>query len=241
MHVIDVPASHGWLWIRQAWGIFVNRPALWIALLSGWLLITLTLFFIPLAGAALATMLQPVFFGGLMLAARDQELGRPVAFAHLFTGFRVNGRALMSVGSITLLTEMMILLLMGSLGLGADIPPAAQDERANIQALLQSLEGKEWIIVLGLALVFLVKGVLWFVPPLLVFHPMPVGHALRWSFFAFVSNFSALLIFGILMMLIYVVSIFPWGLGLLVTIPLFAIGNYTSFRGSFSGDYSPGN
>ncbi len=236
MHVIDVPASQGLLWIKQAWAIFVRHPAIWIALLSGWLLITLTLFLIPLAGPALATMLQPVFFGGLMLAARDQDLGRPVAIAHLFAGFRVNGRALMSVGSITLLTEILILLLMGSLGLGADIPPAGQDERANLQALLQSLDGKEWIVLLGLALLLLVKGVLWFVPPLLVFHPMPVGHALRWSFFAFVSNFSALLIFGILMMLIYGVSIFPFGLGLLVSIPLFAIGNYTSFRGSFSGD-----
>lgn len=236
MHVIDVPASHGLLWIKQAWAMFARYPALWIALLSGWLLITLTLFFIPLAGPALATLLQPVFFGGLMLAARDQDLGRPVAFAHLFAGFRVNSRALMSVGSITLLAEILILLLMGSLGLGADIPtgPTNQDQRASLQALLQSLQGKEWIVVLGLALAFLIKGILWFVPPLLVFHPMPVSHALRWSFFAFVSNFSALLIFGILMMLMYMVSILPWGLGLLVTIPLFAIGNYTSFRGSFS-------
>ena len=233
MNVVDVPAAASGAWIKESFALFRTQPTAWISLMSCWLLFTVLVFLlIPLAGPALATMLQPGLFAGFAIAARDQEGGKPVVLAHLFAGFRANGRLLFSVGSVALLAELAVLMLLSLLGFPSTIPFDA-NRMLDVQAYLKLLEGKEWLILLGIVLITLVKGVLWFCPALLAFHQMPVSHALRWSFYAFIANFLPMLLFGIAMSLLFVFAAMPWLLGMLVWMPLYAIAHFASYRQVF--------
>src|SRR5258708_7498967 len=102
MKVVDAGVGAGWHWIVEAAKLLRANPLRWCGLMSVWMLISLGLFFlIPPFTSLIALILQPVFFGGLALAARDQEAGLPVRMGHLFAAFKGSGRALVMVGIAT--------------------------------------------------------------------------------------------------------------------------------------------
>ena len=78
MRVIDVPARVGLVWIKMAFVLFRAQPVGWISLVAAWMLASLGLSLVPFIGTAVAGILQPGFFGGFVIAARDQEAGKPV-------------------------------------------------------------------------------------------------------------------------------------------------------------------
>ena len=236
MQVIDVPARAGAGWIGQAWKMFIGQPVGWISMLSCWALLTVTIFVVvPVIGPAIGTMLQPGLFAGFMIAARDQEKGLPVTVSQLFSGFRFNGRALLALGSITLLAELLAMIILSMLGFPRTMTLEANG-LPNVRAYMEQLDGREWLLFAAPALAMLIKGILWFATPLLAFHPMRVSHAVRWSFYAFIGNFLPMLMLGILMFGIFFLAAIPMLLGLLVAMPIYALVHYVSYRQVFRPD-----
>lgn len=234
MQVVDVPTAQSLLWIRDAWRLFKVAPFAWMGLTAGWIALTLGLLLIPVLGQLAANLLQPIFFAGFMIAARAQESGEVPRMVHLFAAFRVNAVPLISVGTVMFLATLAIIVMMALLGL-PEIPTTA-DGSLDMEGLRTAFSGKEWLIILGLALISLVKGALWFAPPLLAFHKMSAAHAMRWSIYAFVSNFGAVLLYGVLVVVIYALAILPYGAGLFIAMPLMVISNYTSYKAMFRED-----
>lgn len=232
MQVIDVPASAGITWIKLSFAAFRAQPLGWIALVASWLLMTMGMFFVPLIGAAIATILQPGFFAGFVLAARDQEAGQRIGVHQLFAAFRVNGRPLVTLGSITLLAEIMLMVILGLAGLPRSLP-ADSNGMPDIQAYVQLLDGKEWIIMLGFVLMVIIKATLWFTAAILALNQMPATHAIRWSFYALIANFLPMLVFAVLMTFIFMLSALPPFLGMLITMPMYAIAHYVTYRDLF--------
>ncbi len=232
MQVIDVQAMQGGLWIRQAWGYFKAAPLGWMSLVGGWIMVTFGMMFIPLFGPIASNILQPVFFAGLMLACRKQDSGKMPAIPDLFAAFRGNLRALVIVGSVLLGLELLIFVLIETLG----FPVLALSEDGNsinFATFQTSLENNLGPLFLGLALLALLKGALWFAPPLLAFHNMSAAHAMRWSLFAFLSNFSAVFVYSVLIVAMYMLALLPWGAGLFIAMPLMVISNYTGYQAMF--------
>ena len=232
MQVIDVPASAGVTWIKLSFALFRAQPIGWISLAAAWLVTTLGLFFVPLIGAALGTILQPGFFAGFVLAARNQEAGQPVGVHQLFAAFRANGRPLVTIGAITLLAEIMVMIILALLGFPRTIP-ATPDGMPDFQAYTHLLEGLEWMVFMGLAMLMAIKAVLWFTAAILALNMMPATHAIRWSFYALIANFLPMLVFGALMIGIFMLAALPPFLGLLVATPIYAIAHYVSYRDLF--------
>lgn len=232
MQVIDVPASAGFAWIKLSFALFRAQPVSWISLVSVWLLTTLGLFYVPLIGAAVATILQPGFFASFVLAARDQEAGQPVGVHQLFAAFRANGRPLVTIGSITLVAEIIVMLVLGLLGLPRSVY-ADVNGMPDIRAYAQSLDGREWIVIVGFALMVAIKGALWFTAAILALNKMPATHAIRWSCYALIANFVPMLVFGGLMALMFFFAVLPPFLGLVIAMPLYAIAHYVSYRDLF--------
>lgn len=212
--------------------LFRAQPVGWISLVSAWLLASLGLSLVPLIGAAIAGILQPGFFGGFVIAARDQEAGQPVGAHQLLAAFRGNGRALVTIGSITLLANLMVVGILGLLGLPLNITQDG-DGVPDIRAYARALEGKEWMLWLGIALSMSIKGALWFTAAILALNQMPATHAIRWSCYALIANFFPIFVFGAVMTVIFVLAILPFMLGLLVAMPIFAIAHYVSYRDLF--------
>lgn len=232
MQVLDVPKSAGIDWIREAWTIFRAQPLAWLSITSAWVMISFLIMLIPLIGAPAATMAQPGFFAGFVLACRDQEMGKPVMFSHLFAGFKISGRTLIQIGGVSVLAELLVLMSLNAAGFFDGI---AGKKLADLtpELISAALDGKEVMWFSALAILIAIKGVLWFSAALMAHQPMPASHAIRWSFFALVGNFVPLVFFAILMFMLLTVATLPWLLGLLIFFPVYAITHYTSFKAVF--------
>ncbi len=234
MRVNDVSISNGGLWIKEAFAIFRAQPLQWIALMLAWLFVSLGLVaLVPLIGGPISKILQPAFFAGFMLACRDQMAGKRITPAYLFLALRTNARALIAIGGLVLLLEATLALSMSALGFRPEFGTNPDLEAAS-NALRASLEGKAILLIVSTVLASLIMGVFWFVPPLLAFHKMPATHALRWSFFAFLSNLMPMIFFGVLMMALMLLCGLSAGLGFIVVLPLFMISSYTSYNHVFT-------
>ena len=95
-----VAAVRGWRWVARSIEIFARRPLTWIALNLVLLFIASALMLIPVVGGLLFALLTPVFAGGLTLGCRDVDAGKPLLPAHLFAGFQRNAAALVSIGGV---------------------------------------------------------------------------------------------------------------------------------------------
>ena len=230
MKVAEVPASRGAAWLGDAFRLFRGAPLTWIGICTGWIVITFGLMIIPLIGMVASNFLQPVFFASFAICAYKQSAGERITVNDLFTGFRHNVRALINLGALLLLAQLAILVIMAMLGL----PTAnSSDKDFTIAEYVEVLKGKEWILAIGFLLTVAIKGALWFAPPLIAFHGMSTTQAMRWSLYAAVSNLGAMMVYGTVLLGIFIVGLMPWALGLIVVIPLAAISTYVGYREVF--------
>ncbi len=198
---------------------------------AGWIVITLGLLMVPFVGGIAANVLQPVFFASFALAARKQEQGGTIEMGDLFSGFRRPLLPLANLGAILLVAELAIFALLALLGL----PGLATDGEGTVSMadFVREMQGKEWILLVGLVLTALVKGALWFAPAVLAFHDMTTAHAVRWSVYAALSNLGAMLLYGIVLTVAFALAILPWGLGLMLAIPVMIASTYAGYREVF--------
>jgi hypothetical protein len=230
IQVAELRAARGAAWLVEAFQLFRRAPLAWLGLSAGWIAITLALFLIPLIGGVIANFLQPAFFASFAIAAYRQGAGEPIVAADLFAGFKRNMRSLVNLGAVLLLAEIAIFAVMALLGL----PMSSQGgEQFTIGEYAEALRGKEWILLTGLALTALVKGSLWFAPPLISFHGMTAAQAMRWSLFAAIANLGAMALYGVTLFAIFFLALLPWALGLLVVVPMMVISTYIGYRDVF--------
>ena len=235
VRVAEVPASRGARWLGEAFALFRQKPLAWIALCAGWLAITFSLIIIPLVGGVIANFLQPVFFASFAITAYRQAAGERIAMNDLFSGFRRNFRALVNLGALLLLAEIAIFALMAWMGM----PIAGEGEQSfTVQEYVEALRGKEWILAFGFVLTVIVKGALWFAPPLIAFHQMSTTHAMRWSLYAALSNMGAMIVYGACLLGLFFLGAIPWLLGMLVVVPMMVISTFIGYRDVF--EQNPG-
>lgn len=228
--VASIPAKRGARWLVEAFDLFRRKPMAWIGLCAGWLVITFGLILLPLIGGVIANFLQPVFFASFAIVTLRQLHGEKILMGDLFLGFRRNLRPLINLGALLLLSEIAVFALMAALGL----PMAADgDKPFTVNEYVEALRGKEWVLILGFLLTVTVKGLLWFAPPLIALHDMNMTHAIRWSVYACVENFGAMMVYGLALFMIFFAALIPWALGLIIVIPVMAISTYVGYREVF--------
>lgn len=191
-----VPLRHGWLWIRTALPLFARGPLLWmLSVLSYWLALSV-LNLLPWLGSALAVICVPTFSVGFMNISKIFAEGRRPSPIELFTGFKMNTKALIALGAIYFLACLasvsLVSLLDGGLLLDAfqrGKPPAPGVERS--------------LALLGVTYTPIMLAY-WFAPTLCAWQNMSVGKALFFSFFAAVRNWRAMLFYGLMLFLLFV-------------------------------------
>ncbi|HEX6633358.1 MAG TPA: BPSS1780 family membrane protein [Usitatibacter sp.] len=230
VRVAELPASQGALWLAESFRMFRARPVQWLGLTAGWVSITFALLFVPFLGGVIANFLQPAFFASFAIAGHKQSAGEAVPMGDLFSGFRRHMRSQVNLGAILLISEIAIFAIMAAMGL----PMAGEGNQPfTVAEYVQALQGKEWILATGFLLTVLVKGALWFAPPLIAFHGMPTLHAVRWSLYAALANLGAMMVYGAALLGLFFLGLLPWALGLLVVLPMMAISTYVGYRDVF--------
>lgn len=223
----DVAASQGPVWLVGGWRLVRAQPLVWAGLTAGWLLVTLTLLLVPFVGGIASNVLQPVFFASFALAAAKQLQGGRLEMADLLSGFRRPLKPLVNIGAILLVGELAIFALLAYLGLPGFA--AGSEGDVSLAEFANSLRGREWILLVGLVLTAVVKGALWFAPALLAFHDLSTPHAIRWSVYAALSNLGAMVLYGVALVLLTAMAILPWGLGLIVSVPVMAASSFAGY------------
>ena len=210
IRVAELKALRGGAWLGGAFALFRKAPFAWIGLTAGWVAITFSLILLPFIGGVIANFLQPVFFASFAIAAFKQAAGERIAMGELFSGFRRNVRALVNLGLIMMLAQLASVFLMKALGL----PGWPAGQPFDLVAYAELLRESSWIVACGFLLMALASGALWFAPQLVVFHDMSTSHAIRWSVYAALANFGAMLVYGALLVVLLIVAWVPLGIGL---------------------------
>lgn len=226
-----VPIGNGAKWLGDAFRLYFQSPWKWIGVLLLFFVISIASAFIPLS-SVLWTVLWPVLCGGLMFAVHSQRQTGFFTIGNMFAGFGPRFAPLAIVGAVMLvmypILYVTILVFVDAdvasamiLG-GADLDPSRV---MNLDFLLAML------IYLLIALP--VGAATYLAPPLVMLHDMKPGEAIKMSFIAAIKNILPSLLFGVLIMLVILVSVIPFALGLLISLPVAMITIYTMYRDIF--------
>ncbi len=234
-----VPMSNGLSWIGTGWSIFTQAPIAWIVCTIIIFVISVVLGFIPIIGQLISNVLFVVFAGGLMLGCQQQHTGRPFEIGDLFSGFKEKAGPLMIVGLLFIASSILLLIIagilfaifVGSTGLFGAMMSGNQEALTGLFA--GSIMMVLFIGLVMLALTVPIAMALWFAPVLVALQNITPMAALRMSFFASLKNTLPFLVYGIIFFVIFIVAVLPFGLGLLVAIPLVYTSTYAAYRDIF--------
>lgn len=230
------PAGEGASWIGAGWRLFTRAALMWIIAMLILFVLFIVANFIPVVGALVMHILNPVFGAGLMVACASLDRGGEFELEHLFAGFKRNFGSLVIVGIVIGLIELAIVLaFLGIAGLGllGGILTAASGEQAE-QILQASLIPLALGTLVALALMVPVFMAYWFAPALVVLHNVEPLAALRESFMGCLKNILPALVYGVIMLLLSLLVALTLGLGLLVWVPLFFTSTYAAYRDIFT-------
>jgi uncharacterized membrane protein len=239
-----VPSGNGTAWWREGWRLFTASPGVWIAILVLYVVISVLLSFIPVLGSLAATVLAPVFVGGVMIGCRALDRGEALRIEHLFSGFSDRLAPLMIVGLLYLAASFLIVVIVavllfatvGMTGIGAllthDPMHAGMATLATlgVGALLAALLG----LLLGIPLMMAV----WFAPALVALRNDEPVAASKASFDACLRNVMPMLVYSLLGLVFAIGASIPLGLGWLVLAPVFAASVYASYKDIFESTSS---
>ena len=230
MEIRKLNAASGWQWIKQGYALFMKAPLLWVALIVICFFAGALLSAIPVAGDILSSLLMPAVVAGLMTGCRAVEKDEELEIAHLFNGFKQHTSQLVMLGGISLVTQLLILGAMMSVG-GATLVGIliSGQQPEDPMVVMQAFAGAGFAILLGLVLFSILIMAMQFAPMLVYFHNVAPVEALRLSLRGFMANVGPMLVYGLVLILLAVLASIPVFLGWLVLLPVIFTSLYASY------------
>ncbi|RTZ97401.1 MAG: hypothetical protein DSY89_10890 [Deltaproteobacteria bacterium] len=223
-----VSAGRGWKWLTDAYGLFKEHPWIWMGMVAlTYLLLTLSNL-IPLVGPFIGYFLFPVFFGGLMLGARAQYQGDTLRFDYLFAGFSRGRNQLLLLGLLYTLGFIACIIPMAlffgvSFFSGKITPDVISG--GNIFMMLIS-------VLATLALTIPLYMAAWFSSPLIVVNEYSAWPAMKLSFQACRKNIWPFTVYGLVLLLVFMVFTAILGIIMALVVPLM-VGQNSMFPAMF--------
>ena len=228
-------AGDGWTWIAQGWALFARAPLMWVISMVIVFVVMIALSLVPIIGTLAFQVLQAVIAGGFVVACRSLEQGDDFDLEHLFAGFRRRFLPLAIVGLLLLLGWIAIILVFGAF-VGFSILGAFLT--GDPEAMMASMMASVGVIMIGtlvaVGLSVPLMAAYWFAPALVMMHDMKPVEAMKASFFACFRNFVPFIVYGLVMFVALIVAMIPFGLGMLVWVPLAITSTYVAYRRIFT-------
>jgi len=236
---VALPIGNGGGWIASGWRYFRSSPGAWIVVMILMFGINLAANFIPVVGPLAVNFLWPVFMGGLMLGCQAQDQGERFEIGHLFAGFSRNTGQLLLLGlfylGMAVLIGLVMAMIVGSAFTMMD-PEAMQGQDPDL--MLDAMGGGTSILLMVLVVLALTIPMMmaaWFAPALIAIEGMSALAAMKMSFMGCLKNILPFLWYGLLATLLMVVGALPFGLGLLVVVPMLMASTYAAYREIYYG------
>lgn len=228
-----VDAGRGVSWWTEAWALFMKNAGMWVVITLLLMVGGIVLSFIPFLGTLALTLLTPVVAGSCMLAARKTEQGGTLEINDLGLGFKEHMNSLLVIGALNLAASLVIFVVMSILGFGAAMGMGFGAAAHSGAGMLAGFGAIVLALLVGLALFVPLSMALWFAPALVVFRGAAPVSALQASFAACLRNIVPFLLYGIVLFVAAIVASIPFGLGLLVLLPLVMLTTYLAYRDIF--------
>ena len=226
----SVSAGRGAVWISDAWRILRAQPGMWAAALILLFVAYIILSMIPLVNF-FAEFMMPFAVAGIALAADQQRRTGTFELKALMGGFEKHAARLLAVGATTFLAGILFMIVL-AIFLGTDILRMVTGGGQLDPSMMMSM--KFWLAFLvGLALMLPVFCATYLAPQLIVLHDQPALIAMKMSLIGNVKNILPGLVFGFCALVLFFLSMIPLLLGLLISLPILAITNYTVYRDIF--------
>lgn len=198
MQANQLPMQRGWAWLREGLQLWLRNPALLTFAAFGYLLALLVVSVFPFIGQLLASLIMPALSVGVLNACRAVDAGRKTGPDVLFSGFRANLQALISIGGLYLVGTLIVLLLVSlvddgtlmELMRGGEIDEQAAGSASLSFALLTAL-----VLSTPLMMAY------WFAPMLAGWWKVSAPKAMFFSFHACLRNWRPFLAYAIGLMI----------------------------------------
>jgi uncharacterized membrane protein len=239
MEIKKLNAARGWTWIKQGYQLIMISPVL--AITTG-LIAALSIFLsmlVPLIGPLLAIILMPIMLAGYMRVCRALEEHEEVELAHLLSGFKRHTTALVSLGAFLMLGMLIASAVMVFVG-GDQLTTLMDQVRStdNPQVLMDAIgtagSGVALAVLLGFTLVLILIVAWQYAPMLVFFSGVPPFRALRDSFIGTMRNIVPYTVYSLIMQLVaLILGILPFGIGIILLLPIGLTSLYVSYRNIF--------
>ncbi len=245
MEVRVVAAGRGWQWIVDGFALFRKTPAMWLALTILLFLIWVMSIILPLLGTLLFSLFTPVFFAGLMAGCRAVENGEALEIRHLFAGFKQQTAPLVTIGGVYLVGTVVVMGIV-LLAAGGSMLPTVLSKGAgvDIETLRAAIRSLAIALVIGSAFYLPLIMLIWFAPLLVMFDGMAPVAAMKLSFAACFRNTIPFLVYGVVILGIWIILSLPAPLGvvgivlafvlLLTSISVLICSIYASYKDVFT-------
>lgn len=248
-----VNAGQGIEWFREGVRRVLENPA--IFLVNALIIFAISGFIgsVPLIGPIGSMLLLPVLTAGALLAFQEQHAGRTAQVEHLVAPFKEQKQwvSLLLLGlpmaAWVVIVGMLTLLFVGGALLGGLFAAAHESATSGWWAGLGI--GALALFLLSLALGLVAGALVVFAVPRVFFDGLEPFSAMQESLQACLANLGALLIFALVFMAIYLVSLVLFAIPVLGWLALFVLGIalsavstggiYSAYRDLFAPDAVP--
>ena len=225
-----VEAGRGLEWLKQGWQLFTKNPGIWIAIAVILMVIVIVLSLVPVAGTLAANFLMPVFAGGILLGCKSLAEGGEFGIDTLFAGFKQNAGNLILVGVFYMIGAALIAGLVFMIGGGAAITGGMMGRGPGVS---MAIGGFFVAMLVFLALMVPLAMAVWFAPALVAFRNVAPLAAMKASFSACLKNLVPFIVYGVILAVLCVIAMIPFGLGMLVMVPVTMGSVYASYAEIF--------
>lgn len=189
-----VPASHGWLWVKEAADLYMDEQVLWISMPLFLAVLMSLISLIPIVGSLCSVLTGPVFAGGLMLAAHGQKQREGLHFMSLFQGFHHNRNQLLLLGALQLLMALGVGVVAG---FGAVMVVRLNGPMQAASLLADYPLLSLFLLLAALTLAMAASMAFWFAPCLVAIGDTTAWASFGISFRSTLRNWSAFFIFAL--------------------------------------------
>lgn len=188
-----MPASTGWLWLKQGAGLFRKQPAGLTTLLFANILISITISAVPLFGPMIAVVLIPSFSMAFMKGCLMIENGQRVTPGVLLTGFRKPVVAELCKVGLVYLGVSLVLALITRFAVAPDFwQQVSQPIDPKVGPQVATGDVMAMFAIFALDVAALIS--LCFAAPLTYWQKMGPGKAAFYSFFAVLRSARVFLV-----------------------------------------------
>jgi uncharacterized membrane protein len=179
----------------------------------------------------LTLLFGPVLMGGAMFAYERVRTTGDVQIGDLFAGFRQQSGQLLMVGLLTMALTAFSAIVLVAAGMSAST--LAGSAAFTADSVLHG--GVAELVGIAMCLLIFSAGIAanWFAPALVMLHNVAPYAAMKISLAACVRNWLPLLVYSIVLVVLLLIASVPFGLGLLVMIPVMLLSIGDSYRDIF--------